>query len=310
MVVNAIEVNHLTKKYGNKTAVDDISFNVKKGEVFGLLGPNGAGKTTTLRMITTLLKMTNGSVKIFGHDSIKEGKLARSMFGLTGQYASIDEDISARENLMIFSRLNGLSRQASKQRTQELLTEFSLLNSADKSLKDFSGGMRRRLDLAVSLITRPALIFLDEPTTGLDPRTRTQMWDTIRDLVAKGSTVLLTTQYLDEADQLADRVAVIDHGKLIKIGTPEELKKQIGGTKLNFTINDISQMNPAIKLVTKQLGESINHTGQQLNATLTNLTQLAPLLLTLQKAKITISNLTVQEPSLDDVFMNLTVGTN
>jgi len=259
MVINAIEVNHLTKKFGDKTAVDDISFTVKKGEVFGLLGPNGAGKTTTLRMITTLLKSTNGSVKIFGHDSVKEGGLARSMFGLTGQYASIDEDISARENLMIFSRLNGLSREASKKRTQELLSEFSLVNSADKSLKDFSGGMRRRLDLAVSLITRPSLIFLDEPTTGLDPRTRTQMWDTIRKLVSQGSTVLLTTQYLEEADQLADRVAVIDHGKLIKIGTPAELKKQIGGTKLNFTINDTTQINTAINLMKKQLAGPVNN---------------------------------------------------
>jgi len=310
MVINAIEVNHLTKKFGDKTAVDDISFTVKKGEVFGLLGPNGAGKTTTLRMITTLLKSTNGSVKIFGHDSVKEGRLARSMFGLTGQYASIDEDISARENLMIFSRLNGLSREASKKRTQELLSEFSLVNSADKSLKDFSGGMRRRLDLAVSLITRPSLIFLDEPTTGLDPRTRTQMWDTIRKLVSQGSTVLLTTQYLEEADQLADRVAVIDHGKLIKIGTPAELKKQIGGTKLNFTINDTTQIDTAINLMKKQLGETISRTGQQLSATLNKISQLAPLLVTLQQAKINISNLTVQEPSLDDVFMNLTVGKN
>lgn len=307
--VNAIEVNHLTKKFNNKIAVDDISFNVKKGEVFGLLGPNGAGKTTTLRMMTTLMKANNGSVKIFGHDSVKEGRLARSMFGLTGQYASVD-DISARENLMIFSRLNGLSRSDSKKRTQELLSEFSLLNSADKPLKDFSGGMRRRLDLAVSLITRPALIFLDEPTTGLDPRTRTQMWDTIRKLVEQGSTILLTTQYLDEADQLADRIAVIDHGKLIKIGTPEELKKQIGGTKLEFTIEGTSQIDDAMKLLTTSVGEPINHTGQQLSTTLKSVDQLAPLLVTLKQSKINISNLTVKEPSLDDVFMKLTVGKN
>lgn len=308
--VNAIEVNHLTKKFNNKIAVDDISFNVKKGEVFGLLGPNGAGKTTTLRMMTTLMKANNGSVKIFGHDSVKEGRLARSMFGLTGQYASVDEDISARENLMIFSRLNGLSRSDSKKRTQELLSEFSLINSADKPLKDFSGGMRRRLDLAVSLITRPALIFLDEPTTGLDPRTRTQMWDTIRKLVEQGSTILLTTQYLDEADQLADRIAVIDHGKLIKIGTPEELKKQIGGTKLEFTVERNSQIDDAMKLLTNNVGEPINHTGEQLSTTLKSVDQIAPLLVTLKQSKINISNLTVKEPSLDDVFMKLTVGKN
>lgn len=307
---NAIEVNHLTKKFNDKIAVNDISFDVKQGEVFGLLGPNGAGKTTTLRMITTLLKSSSGTVKIFGHDTASEGKLARSMFGLTGQYASVDEDISARENLMIFSRLNGLSRMESKKRTEELLEEFSLVNSADKSLKDFSGGMRRRLDLAVSLITRPALIFLDEPTTGLDPRTRTQMWDTIRDLVKQGSTIVLTTQYLDEADQLADRVAVIDHGKLVKIGTPQELKQQIGGTDLSFTIRDKSQVNSATRLVEDKLKTASRLAGQRLSTNLSDIGQLATLLTAFQQNKISISDLTVQEPSLDDVFMNLTVGKN
>lgn len=208
----AIEINDLTKVFAKQTAVDHVSLNVKKGEVFGLLGPNGAGKTTTLRMITTLLKPTSGSIKIFGYDTQKNDKLVRSMFGLTGQYASVDEDISARENLMIFSRLNGLTHSEAKKRTNELLEEFSLQASADKSISNFSGGMRRRLDLAVSLISRPTLIFLDEPTTGLDPRTRTQMWDTIRSLVEQGSTIVLTTQYLEEADELADRIAVIDHG--------------------------------------------------------------------------------------------------
>lgn len=307
---NAIEVNHLTKKFNDKIAVNDISFDVKQGEVFGLLGPNGAGKTTTLRMITTLLKSSSGTVKIFGHDTASEGKLARSMFGLTGQYASVDEDISARENLMIFSRLNGLSRTESKKRTEELLEEFSLVNSADKSLKDFSGGMRRRLDLAVSLITRPALIFLDEPTTGLDPRTRTQMWDTIRDLVKQGSTIVLTTQYLDEADQLTDRVAVIDHGKLVKIGTPQELKQQIGGTDLSFTIRDKSQVNSATGLVEDKLKTASRLAGQRLSTNLSDIGQLATLLTAFQQNKISISDLTVQEPSLDDVFMNLTVGKN
>jgi len=306
----AIEVNHLTKRFGKKIAVDDVSFNVKQGEVFGLLGPNGAGKTTTLRMMTTLLKANQGSVQIFGHDTVKEGRVARSMFGLTGQYASVDEDISARENLLIFSRLNGLSRAASKQRATELLQEFSLVESADKALKDFSGGMRRRLDLAVSLITRPALIFLDEPTTGLDPRTRTQMWATIRDLVAQGSTIVLTTQYLDEADQLADRIAVIDHGQLVKIGTPAELKQQVGGTTLNFTVDQTGQVAAAVKLVAAQLKATVKRTGQQLSVTLNQVSQLTPILTALQQAKIAISHLTVQEPSLDDVFMDLTVGKN
>lgn len=308
--INAIEVSHLTKRFAQKTVVDDISFSVKPGEVFGLLGPNGAGKTTTLRMMTTLLKADAGQVKIFGHDTVKEGRLARSMFGLTGQYASVDEDISARENLMIFSRLNGLSRQDAKARTAELLTEFSLENSADKALKNFSGGMRRRLDLAVSLITRPALIFLDEPTTGLDPRTRTQMWTTIRKLVQEGSTIVLTTQYLDEADQLADHLAVIDHGKVVKMGTPAELKQQIGGTKLAFTVNDQTQVAQAFKLLGAQVTSAVQQTGQHLSVSLKQITQLTPILAALTQAKITISQLSVQEPSLDDVFMNLTVGKN
>ncbi|MFD1550365.1 ATP-binding cassette domain-containing protein [Levilactobacillus fuyuanensis] len=308
--INAIEVNHLTKKFGEKTVVDDISFNVRQGEVFGLLGPNGAGKTTTLRMMTTLLKADAGQVKIFGHDTVKEGRLARSMFGLTGQYASVDEDISARENLMIFSRLNGLSRQDAKQRTTELLSEFSLENSADKALKNFSGGMRRRLDLAVSLITRPTLIFLDEPTTGLDPRTRNQMWDTIRRLVKQGSTVVLTTQYLDEADQLADNLAIIDHGKVVKMGTPAELKQQIGGTKLNFTVSHTAQVAQAVKLLADQVTGTIQQVGQQLSMSLAQVTQLTQILATLKQAKINIDHLSVKEPSLDDVFMNLTIGKN
>jgi len=308
--INAIEVTHLTKKFGGKTVVDDISFNVRQGEVFGLLGPNGAGKTTTLRMMTTLLKADAGQVKIFGHDTVKEGRLARSMFGLTGQYASVDEDISARENLMIFSRLNGLSRQEAKQRTTELLSEFSLENSADKALKNFSGGMRRRLDLAVSLITRPTLIFLDEPTTGLDPRTRTQMWGTIRQLVKQGSTVVLTTQYLDEADQLADNLAIIDHGKVVKMGTPAELKQQIGGTKLNFTVSHTAQVAQAMKLLAAQVTGTIQRAGQQLSMSLAQVTQLTQILATLKQAKINIDHLSVKEPSLDDVFMNLTVGKN
>jgi len=308
--INAIEVRHLTKKFGGKTVVDDISFNVRQGEVFGLLGPNGAGKTTTLRMMTTLLKADAGQVKIFGHDTVKEGRLARSMFGLTGQYASVDEDISARENLMIFSRLNGLSRQDAKQRTTELLNEFSLENSADKALKNFSGGMRRRLDLAVSLITRPTLIFLDEPTTGLDPRTRNQMWDTIRRLVKQGSTVVLTTQYLDEADQLADNLAIIDHGKVVKMGTPADLKQQIGGTKLNFTVSHTAQVAQTMKLLADQVTGTIQQAGQQLSMSLAQVTQLTQILATLKQAKINIDHLSVKEPSLDDVFMNLTIGKN
>ncbi|QBO37474.1 ATP-binding cassette domain-containing protein [Periweissella cryptocerci] len=311
-VENAIEIKNLTKKFDDKVAVDNVSFEVRKGEVFGLLGPNGAGKTTTLRMITTLLNATSGEVKIFGHDAFKESATVRSMFGLTGQYASVDEDISARENLMIFSRLNGLSRKEAKQRTQDLLAEFSLIDSADKAISAFSGGMRRRLDLAVSLIARPQLVFLDEPTTGLDPRTRTQMWDTIRDLVAKGSTVVLTTQYLEEADELADRIAVIDHGKLVSLGTPDELKDSVGGSSLKVQVANDTQIT-----IAKEIIENILHTdveikakNNELSAQLENPKLLTPIFNELTTKQIDIENISVQKPSMDDVFFALTVGKN
>lgn len=307
----AIEVSHLTKKFGKNLAVDDISFQVRRGEVFGLLGPNGAGKTTTLRMITTLLKQTSGQITVFGHNTLKDSKAARATFGLTGQYASVDEDISARENLLIFSRLNGLTHVASKQRATELLEEFSLTESADKPIADFSGGMRRRLDLAVSLITRPSLIFLDEPTTGLDPRTRSQMWETIRNLVDQGSTIVLTTQYLDEADELADRVAVIDHGKLVKIGAPAALKQQVGSSTLQLSLTDEHQLNAAQTIVTNQLHTSTKLSGgATIMAKLKHSDQVADVLIGFQKAGIALNRITVQEPTLDDVFFNLTIGTN
>ncbi|WP_187387576.1 ATP-binding cassette domain-containing protein [Weissella muntiaci] len=306
----AIEINDLTKVFAKQTAVDHVSLNVKKGEVFGLLGPNGAGKTTTLRMITTLLKPTSGSIKIFGYDTQKNDKLVRSMFGLTGQYASVDEDISARENLMIFSRLNGLTHSEAKKRTNELLEEFSLQASADKSISNFSGGMRRRLDLAVSLISRPTLIFLDEPTTGLDPRTRTQMWDTIRSLVEQGSTIVLTTQYLEEADELADRIAVIDHGKLVSIGSPAELKAQVGGAKLQLELLNSQDTTKAASLIDDFLHIKTQAKKQTLTAPLEDTKQVTEILNKLQEAAISIVNLSVEQPSMDDVFFALTAGKN
>ncbi|TYC49073.1 ATP-binding cassette domain-containing protein [Weissella muntiaci] len=313
MIMNeeyAIEINDLTKVFAKQTAVDHVSLNVKKGEVFGLLGPNGAGKTTTLRMITTLLKPTSGSIKIFGYDTQKNDKLVRSMFGLTGQYASVDEDISARENLMIFSRLNGLTHSEAKKRTNELLEEFSLQASADKSISNFSGGMRRRLDLAVSLISRPTLIFLDEPTTGLDPRTRTQMWDTIRSLVEQGSTIVLTTQYLEEADELADRIAVIDHGKLVSIGSPAELKAQVGGAKLQLELLNSQDTTKAASLIDDFLHIKTQAKKQTLTAPLEDTKQVTEILNKLQEAAISIVNLSVEQPSMDDVFFALTAGKN
>ncbi|WDT66660.1 ATP-binding cassette domain-containing protein [Companilactobacillus crustorum] len=306
----AIKVEHLSKTFTDQKAVDDISFTVKQGEVFGLLGPNGAGKTTILRMITTLLKPTDGKITIWGHNVKTESKLARSTFGLTGQYAAVDEDISARENLLIFSRLNGLSIKMSKLRTDELLKEFSLEKSADKSIKEFSGGMRRRLDLAISLITRPKIIFLDEPTTGLDPRTRTQMWDTIRALVKHGSTIFLTTQYLEEADNLADRVAVIDHGKLIKIGTPKDLKDETGESTLSLDIVNSKDIPHASAILQKELGSEPLLINNSIVIKFKKSEQAITVLSQLNNAKINITNLSVQQPSLDDVFMALTVGKN
>ena len=306
----AVEINGLTKTFGQQTAVDQVSFNIKRGEVFGLLGPNGAGKTTTLRMMTTLLQPTSGDIKIFGHDVKTESQTVRSLFGLTGQYASVDEDISARENLMIFSRLNGLSRQEAKVRTTELLEEFSLVNSADKAISNFSGGMRRRLDLAVSLITRPALIFLDEPTTGLDPRTRTQMWDTIRQLVAAGSTIVLTTQYLEEADELADRIAVIDHGKLVSIGTPAELKAQVGGAKLRVEVADDAQAEQARGVMADTLPATPQVTRNVVEVAIDDINTVAGVLQAITAAGVIMTNMSVEQPSMDDVFFALTVGKN
>jgi len=306
----AIQVDHLSKIFNHQPAVKDVSFIVKQGEVFGLLGPNGAGKTTILRMLTTLLPPTTGHIAIFGHDLKRASSQARATFGVTGQYAALDEDLSAKENLMIFARLNGLTQPAARARTTELLAEFSLEQSADKSLAHFSGGMRRRLDLAVSLITRPALIFLDEPTTGLDPRTRAQMWATIRNMVSQGSTIFLTTQYLDEADSLADRVAVIDHGKLVRIGTPADLKRETGESTLSLQVTQPSQLAQALQILQTAMHATPSAVAQTLVTKFKNAEQVTNGLAQLKAAKIPISDLTVREPSLDDVFMALTVGKN
>ena len=210
----AVEADSLVKVFGEQRAVDGVSLAVPQGSVYGVLGPNGAGKTTTIRMLATLLRPDGGSARIFGHDVVAEPTAVRSLVGVTGQYASVDEDLTATENLIIFSRLLGLSKIDARRKSVELLEEFDLTEAANKPLKNFSGGMRRRLDLAASLIATPPLLFLDEPTTGLDPRTRAQMWETIRRLVREGATVLLTTQYLDEADQLADRIAAVSYTHL------------------------------------------------------------------------------------------------
>ncbi|UPK47338.1 ATP-binding cassette domain-containing protein [Paenibacillus pabuli] len=304
----AIEAEGLVKIFGDKRAVDGVNLNVKAGTIYGVLGPNGAGKTTTIRMLGTLLRSDGGSAKIFGHDVVKESHIVRQLIGLTGQYASVDESLSANENLMIFSRLLGLGRAESKRKTAELLEEFGLTDAAKRPIKGFSGGMRRRLDLAASLIAQPPLIFLDEPTTGLDPRTRAQMWNTIRQLVKTGSTVLLTTQYLDEADQLADRVAVIDQGHVVAEGTVDDLKASVGTASLQLRIQEPTRIEHARQIVEQILrtDSSVSAEAGKITAPMANANIAADLLIAFRSANIDLAEMSVQKPTLDEVFLTIT----
>ncbi|MEV0356704.1 ATP-binding cassette domain-containing protein [Nocardia sp. NPDC050697] len=304
----AVEAIDLVKVFGTQRAVDGVSLAVPEGSVYAVLGPNGAGKTTTIRMLATLLRPDGGTGLVFGHDVVAEPTAVRSLIGVTGQYASVDEDLSATENLIVFSRLLGLSRQDARRRATDLLEEFGLTDAATKPLKNFSGGMRRRLDLAASLIATPPLLFLDEPTTGLDPRTRAQMWDTIRRLVREGATVLLTTQYLDEADQLADRIAVIDHGRVIADGTADELKESVGGSSLHLVPADRSRLAEARQLVATFLDAEATVTPEagRITAPLRDADVTTDLLVRLREERIAIAEINVSKPSLDEVFLTLT----
>lgn len=307
-IKSAVRTRGLVKTFGDYTAVDGIDLDIRPGEIFGVLGPNGAGKTTVIKMLATLLKIDDGHAQIFGVDVAADPHKIRQLIGVTGQYASVDEQLTGRENLRLFARLQGLSRAASRTIAIELLDEFGLSEAADKPLSTFSGGMRRRLDLAASLITRPPLIFLDEPTTGLDPRTRNQMWETIRQLVADGVTVLLTTQYLEEADQLADRIAVIDRGRIVAQGTPEELKNSIGGSSLRVTLAHQAAEYQARDIIAEAFGpEAVHLSGDgQLTVSLQQANDAATVLLVLRDHAIDVAAIKVQEPSLDDVFLSIT----
>jgi len=303
----AIEVKGLQKVFGDNKAVDGIDLEVPSGMIYGVLGPNGAGKTTTINMLATLLGPDGGTAKIFGHDVVKEPQIVRQLIGVTGQYASVDDKLSAIENLVIFGRLLGLSRKEAKAKANELLEEFGLTEAAKRPLSKFSGGMRRRLDLAASLIAQPPLIFLDEPTTGLDPRTRNQMWDTIRRLVKSGSTILLTTQYLEEADQLADRIAVIDKGRVVAEGTPNELKRSIGAATLQLQISSEAHIAEARSIIEKVLGvKTQNPEPKLITAPMKDPDTVTDLLVALKKAGIKLDEVSVQKPSLDEVFFALT----
>ncbi|WP_280347645.1 ATP-binding cassette domain-containing protein [Nocardia neocaledoniensis] len=304
----AVEADGLVKVFGKQRAVDGVSLAVPRGSVYGVLGPNGAGKTTTIKMLATLLRPDGGSARIFGNDVVERPNAVRSLLGVTGQYASVDEMLTATENLIIFGRLLGLSRPDARRKAVELLEEFDLTEAANKPLKNFSGGMRRRLDLAASLISTPPLLFLDEPTTGLDPRTRAQMWDTIRRLVTEGATVLLTTQYLDEADQLADRIAVIDHGRVIADGTADQLKASIGGSSVHLTLLDRDQLDEARRIVGDFLGVAaqISPEAGRLTAALPDPNLTAELLIRLRDWEIGVEEITVSKPTLDEVFLTIT----
>lgn len=304
----AVEARGLVKTFGENRAVDGVDLNVRAGSIYGVLGPNGAGKTTTIRMLATLLRPDAGQARIFGHDVVKESHIVRQLIGVTGQYASVDESLSATENLIIFSRLLGLGRSEARKKAEDLLEEFGLTEAAKRPLKHFSGGMRRRLDLAASLIAQPPLIFLDEPTTGLDPRTRSQMWDTIRRLVVTGSTVLLTTQYLDEADQLADRIAVIDRGHVVAEGTVDELKASVGTSALHLRVHDAKDIAGAQEIVEQvlQVRSSVTAEAAKITAPMADADQVTDLLIALRTRGIQLAEISVQKPTLDEVFLTIT----
>lgn len=303
---SAIVVKGLRKSFKKLTVLDGIDFSVKRGTVFALLGPNGAGKTTTVRILSTLLLPDGGQALINGLDVVKEAGKVHSQIGLTGQYAAVDEYLTGRENLHMIGRLYRLGHEDIRRRSQELLELFDLVEASGRPVKTYSGGMRRRLDLAVSLIASPPIIFLDEPTTGLDPRSRLIMWDIIEQLVAAGTTILLTTQDMDEADRLADRIVVIDGGKIIAEGTSDELKKRVGSERLEVKIAGASSFEAARKVFE---GDGIHLDSQNLTLSLATeggVHQLKQVLSRLDEAGVSVENVSFRRPTLDDVFLTLT----
>jgi ABC-2 type transport system ATP-binding protein len=304
----AIETEGLVKTFGDTRAVDGIDLRVRAGTVYGVLGPNGAGKTTTIRMLATLLHPDAGSARVLGHDVVNEADAVRTRVSLTGQFASVDEELTGRENLMLLGRLYGFARQPAEERAGELLDAFGLADAADRLVSTYSGGMRRRLDIAASIVVTPDLLFLDEPTTGLDPRSRNQVWEIIRILVAAGTTVLLTTQYLDEADQLADRIAIIDHGRIIAEGTSGELKASVGSGTLHVRLLDPDDRPRAKQILSAALGVPTYLEGDPalLSARSADADAVGQALTELGRAGIALAEMSLGQPSLDEVFLALT----
>jgi oleandomycin transport system ATP-binding protein len=304
----AIRAEGLVKHYGETKALDGVDLEVPEGKVVGVLGPNGAGKTTAVRVLATLLRPDAGRATVHGHDVVKDPRAVRSLIGLTGQYASVDEDLSGRENLVLLARLLDHSRAGAKAKANELLEQFELTDAAGRAAKTYSGGMRRRLDLAASLVGNPSVLYLDEPTTGLDPHARNEVWAVVRKLVANGVTVLLTTQYLEEADQLADTITVFDHGRVVAEGRPDELKRRVGGQTLQVrptSARDLDVVHRILGDLTGVRPTRDDDTGL-LTAPVNDPVLLSTLVRKLDEAGITADELALRLPSLDEVFLALT----
>ena len=303
-----IEAEGLRKTFGSIRALNGIDMVVRPGTVFSLLGPNGAGKTTAIRVLSTLLRPDSGRAMVGGYDVVRAPGEVRRLIGLTGQYAAVDELLSGHENLYMLGRLVGLRAPDSRTRARELLTAFDLIDAATKLVKSYSGGMRRRLDLAASIVGRPRFLYLDEPTTGLDPRSRRRLWDMIRALVAEGTTVLLTTQYLEEADSLADEIVVIDHGRVIAAGEPEQLKTRVGGQVLQVEPADPADLQKAglILAAFAEGDEGASNDGRFVTVTISDRSKLGHIVRLLDNAGIAVGDLSVRRPSLDEVFLALT----
>ncbi|HEX6233458.1 MAG TPA: ATP-binding cassette domain-containing protein [Jiangellaceae bacterium] len=306
MTDHAIWAEGLVKRFGATTALDGVDLAVRKGTVLGLLGPNGAGKTTAVRVLSTLIRPDAGRATVGGYDVLTDAHRVRQLIGLTGQYAAVDEMLTGAENLLLIGRLLGIPKADAKQRAAELLTQFDLTDAADRAAKTYSGGMRRRLDLAASLVGRPPLLYLDEPTTGLDPRARIELWNLIRGMVSGGVSVLLTTQYLDEADELADEITVIDHGRVIATGTPDELKAKTGSQSLAVRPEDESH----VQLVTAVVGELAKATpdvnGSRITAPVSDPAVVPAVVRRLDEAGVVVTELSLRSATLNEVFLSLT----